>query len=110
MIHSHGIRPDSLSLQCLEKYRRVSTIHNNPYEDYPLKYGRFLGTYIAWKHTNGVPVCLSDISPHQEILKDSQEAGALFPVGKPETLALRLDHVISSNNRQKQTRRSSQCH
>ena len=251
VIHSHGIRPDSLSLQCLDTCRRISTIHNNPYEDYPLKFGRFLGTYMAWKHTNifrkidfavaisetlaqgllryriqaqpiilngvdqdsfypipeqeqlllrdclnlskdktivvsvgqlilrkdpqtlikgflqakhseesilviigdgvlrdqcqqlsrqteniqftgkinnvsdylrvadcfvsaslsegmpcsvlealacGVPVCLSDISPHREILKNSRDAGELFPVAEPETLASQLDYLIASKN------------
>ena len=30
VVHTHGIRADMLSAQCLQPYKRVSTIHNYP--------------------------------------------------------------------------------
>ena len=103
VIHSHGIRPDSLSLQCLEKYRRVCTIHNNPYEDYPLKFGRFLGTYMAWKHIHvfqkiDFPVAISEtlvqqLTPYQVQAKPTILNGIdqdnFYAIAEKEQLLLR---------------------
>ena len=47
VIHSHGVRPDILSAECLHEYKRVTTIHNYPDQDYPLEYGKLLGKYLA---------------------------------------------------------------
>ncbi len=49
VIHSHGIRPDIFSAECLQEYKRFTTIHNYPYEDYTMKYGQLLGRYLAWR-------------------------------------------------------------
>jgi len=51
IIHTHGIRADLLSALFLEGCRRVSTIHNFPFEDYPLTYGRIPGYIMAKAHT-----------------------------------------------------------
>ncbi len=45
----------------------------------------------------GVPVCLSDIEPHQEILALNPQAGVMFSTGNVEDLVKQLDKLI--NNR-----------
>lgn len=49
IIHSHGVRPNIFSAECLQEYKRVTTIHNYPYGDYTMKYGQLLGRYLAWR-------------------------------------------------------------
>ncbi len=50
VIHSHGILPDIINAQLVGYYGvRVSTIHNNMYEDYLYSYGKILGNlFILW--------------------------------------------------------------
>ncbi len=50
LVHSHGFRADILSAQYLKSYHRVSTIHNYPFEDYAMKFGKGLGYIMAVKH------------------------------------------------------------
>lgn len=52
IVHSHGILPDLLnSLIDSNKYKRVSTIHNVSYEDYPLTFGKLNGILLSHFHT-----------------------------------------------------------
>jgi len=50
VIHSHGLRPDVLmaGIQC--HCPRMSTLHNYPYIDYPMKFGSVRGLPAAWQH------------------------------------------------------------
>jgi glycosyltransferase involved in cell wall biosynthesis len=50
IVHSSGIRADYLSGRYLKSYRRVSTIHTYPFEDYAMKFGKALGYIMAVKH------------------------------------------------------------
>ena len=50
IIHSHGLRADALAAKNLQTYRRVTTIHNYPLDDYPMKFGKLLGYYTAYQH------------------------------------------------------------
>ena len=50
VIHSQGIRPDTLSAKCLSGYKRVATIRNYPFDDYPMKFGKLIGNYSAQRH------------------------------------------------------------
>ncbi|WP_252699104.1 glycosyltransferase [Natronosalvus vescus] len=50
VIHTQGIRADTLSAAFLSKYPRVTTIRNYPYDDYPAKFGKLQGTAMAWEH------------------------------------------------------------
>lgn len=49
IIHTHGIRAD-VAANNLSSYKRITTIHNYPLDDYPLKYGKLLGNYTAQRH------------------------------------------------------------
>lgn len=65
IIHTHGIRADMLASQYLQKYKLVSTIHNYPYDDYIMKYGKFIGTLMVWQHLQSLqkidcPVAISE--------------------------------------------------
>jgi len=46
IIHSNGIRSDYLS----KNYITVSTLHNNPFEDYLMRYGYLRGIIMAQAH------------------------------------------------------------
>jgi glycosyltransferase involved in cell wall biosynthesis len=50
IIHTMGIRADMLVSKYIKVYQRLTTIHNNPYQDYPMKFGAFRGNFMAWKH------------------------------------------------------------
>ncbi|VEP13239.1 conserved hypothetical protein [Hyella patelloides LEGE 07179] len=54
IIHSQGIRPDTLAAKYLSDYQTVATIRNYPYHDYVMKYGKLIGSYSAQKHINAL--------------------------------------------------------
>jgi glycosyltransferase involved in cell wall biosynthesis len=49
IIHSHAFQPDVLLSRCKTGAPRVSTLHCDMYEFYPLDYG-FWGHFVAWTH------------------------------------------------------------
>jgi glycosyltransferase involved in cell wall biosynthesis len=51
IVHTHGIRADTLSALFISKYPRITTIHNYPYDDYPAKFGTIQGNMMAVEHT-----------------------------------------------------------
>jgi glycosyltransferase involved in cell wall biosynthesis len=50
IIHTCGIRPDIYINKYLGEYLHCNTIRNYPYEDYPVKFGKFMGTIMAYTH------------------------------------------------------------
>ena len=48
IIHTQGLRPDMLGLG-LGEWPVVSTQRNDPFEDYPSKYGKLRGGLMAWQ-------------------------------------------------------------
>lgn len=48
VVHSHGLLPDYL-LSKVSNYYKVTTIHNNPYEDYIFNFG-LMGKFWIWFH------------------------------------------------------------
>ena len=46
----------------------------------------------------GLPVCISDIEPHQEIIDFNQKAGLLFPAGNPDALAAKINQLIADKD------------
>lgn len=49
LCHSHGLRADIINSK-LKRVKRFTTIHNNPYDDYPMKFGKIKGKMMAAKH------------------------------------------------------------
>lgn len=50
IIHSQGIRPNMMSRKLKGKYPHVLSLRNYPFEDYPGKLGKVMGTFIAKTH------------------------------------------------------------
>lgn len=50
IVHTHGIRSDSVSLTLPPHIPRVTTVHNIPWEDYPERYSGLGGAAIANLH------------------------------------------------------------
>ena len=75
IIHSQGIRPDSLAVS-VSDVPLVSAIRNDPFVDYPMKFGRLQGMIMAnWhikviKRINYPVACSSNIS---EVFKKKYE-------------------------------------
>lgn len=64
VIHTHGFIPDILSSRLKTKALRVSTIHNNMFEDYLLTYGKWKSKIYIPLHIHALkkldhPVCCS---------------------------------------------------
>ncbi|MBL4936352.1 glycosyltransferase family 4 protein [Clostridium sp. YIM B02515] len=54
IIHTHGLRADSISANHLKDYKTCNTIHNYPYYDYPLAYGTIIGKIFAHNHVSNI--------------------------------------------------------
>jgi glycosyltransferase involved in cell wall biosynthesis len=52
IIHTHGLRADKLVSNGLSSIKKVSTLHNYPFYDYVLKFGKIKGNFFALNHYN----------------------------------------------------------
>ena len=50
VVHSQGVRGDVISARFLRGLPRVATARNFPHDDYPLKFGRLAGHWMARSH------------------------------------------------------------
>ena len=50
IVHTHGLIPDILSAHLKTHIRRISTLHNNMFEDYPDSYGYLKSKIFIWLH------------------------------------------------------------
>lgn len=50
IIHTQGIRADEIAVKYLTDFKVVSSIRNYPFEDYPKKFGKIIGSLMAYKH------------------------------------------------------------
>src|SRR5690554_6245540 len=50
VVHTQGIRADGLVSGLDPAIRRVATLRNYPFEDYPPLYGKLKGWLMAWFH------------------------------------------------------------
>jgi glycosyltransferase involved in cell wall biosynthesis len=50
LIHTQGIRADSLALGLIDKLPIVTTARNDPYADYLTVFGKVKGSLMAWSH------------------------------------------------------------
>lgn len=55
LCHSHGLRADIINSK-LKRVKRFTTIHNNPYDDYPMKFGKIKGKMMAAKHIKVIAI------------------------------------------------------
>ena len=57
LVHSQGFRPDILCMMLRLKIPRVLTIRNAPFSDYPSKFGRAIGFFMAFLHVIAIKSC-----------------------------------------------------
>jgi glycosyltransferase involved in cell wall biosynthesis len=50
VVHTHGIRPDTIAARHLAGTPTVATARNYPYHDYVMKFGPIVGRLMAWTH------------------------------------------------------------
>ncbi len=112
VIHTQGIRADWLSARYLRKYKRVATIRNYAYHDYPMTYGTLPGYYMAWQHLRDLqqidlPVACSQtiakkLQPHglnTKAIQNGVDEKLYAPVTSQQRLALRQKLNIPADKR-----------
>jgi glycosyltransferase involved in cell wall biosynthesis len=57
IIHTQGIRADSIGSSLSNDIKWIMTIRNFPYEDYPSKFGYLRGIYMASRHISKMRNC-----------------------------------------------------
>jgi glycosyltransferase involved in cell wall biosynthesis len=93
VMHSHGFRPDIICAGLVDEIAWISTIHNFPAHDYPLKYKFPIGSWMAWKHKQVIkrmpsPVAcsrylsdhISTINSRVKAIQNGIDAGAFTDV------------------------------
>lgn len=75
IIHSQGIRPDTLAAKYLNNYKTVATIRNYPHHDYSMKYGKVIGYYSAQQHINAFKKITLTVSCSHTINKMIEQCG-----------------------------------
>ena len=53
LVHSHGLRADMIN-SSINSVEGMTTIHNFPDEDYPLKFGKVKGSIMAFQHRKAI--------------------------------------------------------
>ncbi|WP_307324865.1 glycosyltransferase [Evansella vedderi] len=54
IIHTHGYRADILSSKYLKKFNRCTTMHNYPFYDFVMTYGKYMGNLMARKQVRAL--------------------------------------------------------
>ncbi|MFP8958342.1 glycosyltransferase family 4 protein [Natrialbaceae archaeon A-CW3] len=108
VVHSQGIRADTLSAHLLSKYNRITTIRNNPYKDYPAKYGDVQGRLMAWKHvdtyrrldhtvacSHTIADQISEFGVSPKVIQNGVDCSAYSPVSIEQRKQLRDKHRLN---------------
>jgi glycosyltransferase involved in cell wall biosynthesis len=70
LIHSQGIRADSLLSKLSLSIPWVMTSRNYPYDDYPMKFGKVKGTIMAHSHIRAMNKCSNVIACSKTIASE----------------------------------------
>lgn len=62
LVHSHGLLPDLLMMLSSSKTAHVLTIRNDPFLDYPTKFGMIIGNIMAVIHILAIRSCSTAIA------------------------------------------------
>lgn len=103
IIHSHGLRADSLMAGICCKSERICTLHAYPNHEYPMKFGRIKGTLIAkqhiraLKHLDTVIACSKSIAEqvqshhqfHTDVIQNGIDDSVFAPCTCSERRSLR---------------------
>ena len=104
VIHTQGIRADTLSALFLSNYPRVTTIRNYSHDDYPAKYGRVKGGIMALTHLHAIqrldhPVACSETIA--ELVADHDINAKPIQNGVDTTTFLPADKRVQQQKRNK---------
>ena len=75
LIHSQGIRADSLLASLSFSIPWFLTARNYPYDDYPMKFGKFKGHIMAIKHISTQKKCFNVIACSKSIQSQLKATG-----------------------------------
>lgn len=76
IIHTHGMIPDIISARLACRAKRISTIHNNMFEDYLHSYGRIMSSIYTFWHLNSLrklDQCICCSSTVYDVMKNKIE-------------------------------------
>lgn len=98
IIHFHGFRPNYLGFLMDKSYKTISTIHNNPYEDYINRYGKILGKIMYFSQDK----FLKKIN----IVVSVSKSNAILIAAKINKEVITIENCIDTNKfRQSETSR-----
>jgi glycosyltransferase involved in cell wall biosynthesis len=103
IIHTHGPLPDSIGAMLCSYFTVMTTVHGNPLEDYPFRFGHLKGRLVGWWHIlslrriqNRVSISHSDKVSLQKlagldtrIIYNGIESSSVFPISTNKKFALR---------------------
>jgi glycosyltransferase involved in cell wall biosynthesis len=69
LIHTQGIRADSILFSIKTKIPWIVTARNFPFEDYPMKFGKFRGGFMARHHASVLKKCQHVVACSKSIQK-----------------------------------------
>ncbi|MDX3773642.1 glycosyltransferase family 4 protein [Chromatiaceae bacterium AAb-1] len=75
IIHSQGLRPDTLLAKCKLNQPWVMTSRNYPFADYPMKFGKLKGLLMAYSHIAVMRKCRYLVSCSKSIATQLAEHG-----------------------------------
>jgi len=75
LIHTQGIRADSLLASFSFSIPWFLTARNYPYDDYPMKFGKFKGFFMAMQHISTQKKCLNVVACSKSIQFQLKGAG-----------------------------------
>lgn len=96
LIQSQGIRPDYYSAKYLKKFKRIATLRNYPFQDYPFKYGKFRGKFMArlhLKYLSGIDKIFSNSEATSILLKKHRNFNTDFINNGVDTEKYKPDNI-----------------
>ena len=84
VVHSQGVRGDVIAARYLGGIPRVATARNFPHDDYPLKFGRLAGHWMARSHLAAfrkLPNVIACSSTLAGLLRERDVAAGVIPNG-----------------------------
>lgn len=111
LLHSHGPRPDLIASKLRNFLPVVTTIHGNPLEDYPLRFGKVAGGLAARWHLKSLKAIRNRVSISKSdeaslarraglsttVINNGVDLNALSSASSAEKSALRHQLGISSD-------------
>ena len=104
VVHTHGLRADSLAAFALYNTPTVTTLHTDPWKDYAESYGRVRGSIIATLHlftvrsidnqvacSSAVAKSLRRILPDVQVIRNGIQQETYRPANDPSRYRRRLE-------------------